>query len=134
MADTGTPQSEPVQPSKIDQAMEKVNRGVRQFASLVDAAEKPLPTDPKDGEDDADLLKEIESGLKTLSHLRITDLQTLVEVQAKKMTGALWNDKEYLMESLIQTAARLGDSAPGQKVTDGFLAALYNDLQHPPIS
>jgi hypothetical protein len=127
-----TPQSEPVKPSEIEYLRGKFHQGLRHMASMVNAAEKPPQTGSKD---DPGPLEKVESGLKTLSRLGITDIETLVQVQEKQMTGALWNDKEYLMEHLIQTAARFpDDSAAGRKVTDGFLAALYNDLQHPPIS
>jgi linoleate 8R-lipoxygenase / 9,12-octadecadienoate 8-hydroperoxide 8R-isomerase len=141
MAGVIMPQSEPVKPSEIDHVRGKLHRGFRQIASLVNAAEKPQPTETGDGtylrdvDDNPELVQKIESGLKTLSHLGITDVKTLIQVQDKKVTGTPWDDKEYLMEQLIKTAARFpDDSATGKKVTDGFLAALYNDLQHPPIS
>jgi hypothetical protein len=133
------PQSEPDNLS--DDVRGRLQRGFRQIVSLVNAAEKPQPTETGDGTylkgegDDPELVQKIESALKTLTSLGMDDTKTLVEVQGKKITGALWDDKEYLMEHLIQTAARFPDgSATGKKVTDGFLAALYNDLQHPPIS
>ena len=141
MAGTVAPQSEPIRASEIDHFRGKLHSGFRQLASMVNAAEKPQPTETgdgtylKDAEGSPELVQKIESGLKTLSRLGIMDIETLVQVQEKNMTGSLWNDKEYLMEHLIQTAARFpDDSAPGKKVTDGFLAALYNDLEHPPIS
>jgi linoleate 10R-lipoxygenase len=138
MASTVAPQPEPVKASEIDQARATLNRGFRQLASLVNAAEKPPPTQTGDGtylKGDPDLAEKIGSGLETASRLGLPDLETLVQVGEKQMTGSLWNDKEYLMERLIQTAAQFpDDSAAGKKITDGFLAALYNDLQHPPIS
>jgi linoleate 8R-lipoxygenase/9,12-octadecadienoate 8-hydroperoxide 8R-isomerase len=141
MAGTVAPQSEPVKASEIDHVRGNLNRGFRQLVALVNAAEKPQPTETGDGtylkdeKDHPELVEKMQSGLKTLSRLGLPDVTTLVQVQEKQMTGSLWNDKEYLMERLIQTAARFpDDSATGKKVTDGFLAALYNDLQHPPIS
>jgi linoleate 8R-lipoxygenase / 9,12-octadecadienoate 8-hydroperoxide 8R-isomerase len=141
MAGIVIPQSEPVKPSEIHHIRRKLDRGFRHITSFVNAAEKTLPTETGDGtylehaDDSPELVKKIESGLKNLSHLGITDINTLIQVQDKQKAGALWDDKQYLMERLIQTAARFpDDSATGKKVTDGFLAALYNDLHHPPIS
>jgi hypothetical protein len=135
------PQLEPVVASEIDHVRGTLHRGFKEIASLVNAAEKPQPTETGDGthledaKESPELVEKIETALKTLSHLGIADLKTLVEVQGKKITGSLWDDKKYLMEHLIQTVVRFpDDSATGKKVTDGFLTALYNDLQHPPMS
>ena len=100
-----------------------------------------MPTETGDGtylsypNDDPTLVQQIEAGLSDLSYLGITNIETLIQVQDKTKTGALWDDKKYLMERLIQTATKFpDDSATGKKITDGFLAGLYNDLLHPPIS
>jgi linoleate 8R-lipoxygenase / 9,12-octadecadienoate 8-hydroperoxide 8R-isomerase len=133
--------SEPVEPSEIEQIRHKLDNGFKRLASLISAARKPLPTQTGDGtylsypEDDPSLIQKIESGIRDLSSIGITDIKTLIDVQDKTKTGALWDDKKYLMERLIQTATRFPDDSPtGKKVTDGFLTGLYNDLLHPPIS
>jgi linoleate 8R-lipoxygenase/9,12-octadecadienoate 8-hydroperoxide 8R-isomerase len=134
-------QSEPVAPSEIEQIRKKIDTKFQQFATLISAATRPLPTQTGDGtyleyqKDPPEFIKKIDDTLKDLSSLGITDVATLLQVQEKQLTGAVWDDKQYLMERLIQTAARFPDnSATGKKITDGFLSTLYNDLQHPPIS
>ena len=134
-------QSEPVQPSEIAQIRQTLESGFKKLASLISAARKPLPTQTGDGtylhypNDDPNLIQQIEAGLKDLSHLGITDIETLIQVQDKQKNGYLWDDKKYLMERLIQTACRFPDDSPtGKKVTNGFLTGLYNDLLHPPLS
>ncbi|KAF2668697.1 heme peroxidase [Microthyrium microscopicum] len=134
-------QSEPVQPSEIAQIRNKIDKSFKEFAELISAVRRPLPNQTGDGtylptkDDPPDVLQKINAGLKDLSSLGITDIATLLQVQEKQKTGALWDDKKYLMERLIQTAARFPDgSATGKKVTDGFLESLYNDLKHPPQS
>jgi linoleate 8R-lipoxygenase/9,12-octadecadienoate 8-hydroperoxide 8R-isomerase len=134
-------QSEPVAPSEIEQIRKKIDTKFQNFSNLISAATRPLPTQTGDGtyleyeEDPPEFIKKIDATLKDLSSLGITDVATLLQVQEKQKTGAVWDDKQYLMERLIQTAARFPDnSATGKKITDGFLSTLYNDLQHPPIS
>jgi hypothetical protein len=100
--------SEPVKPSEIQQIRSKLDKGFTQLAQLISSARKPLPNQTGDGtyleykDDPPDLLQKINAGLKDLSHLGITDIATLLEVQNKQKTGELWDDKEYLMEKLIQ--------------------------------
>jgi len=134
-------QSEPFAPSEIEQIREKIDTSFQRFAELISDARRPLPTRTGDGsyleceEDPPELIKKIDATLKDLSALGVTDLSTLLQVQQKQKTGALWDDKKYLMERMIQTAARFPDnSATGKKITNGFLSTLYSDLQHPPIS
>jgi len=133
--------SEPVEPSEIEQIRYKIDNGFKRLASFISAARKPLPTQTGDGtylsypNDDPNLIEKIESGLRDLTSIGIPDIKTLIEVQDKTKTGALWDDKKYLMERLIQTATRFPDDSPtGKTVTNGFLTGLYNDLLHPPIS
>jgi linoleate 8R-lipoxygenase/9,12-octadecadienoate 8-hydroperoxide 8R-isomerase len=100
--------SEPVKPSEIEQIRTKLDVGFTQLARLISDVRKPLPTQTGDGTylhyqpDPPDLIQKIEAGLKDLSHLGITDIATLIEVQNKEKTGELWDDRQYLMEKLIQ--------------------------------
>jgi linoleate 8R-lipoxygenase/9,12-octadecadienoate 8-hydroperoxide 8R-isomerase len=111
------------------------------MASLISASRRPLPDQTGDGTylDDKPIspgiLEKVNGALSDLSHLGIKDVQTLLKVAKLGKDGEPWQDKEYLMEHLIQTAAALPEGSTLQKtVTDGFLTQLYNDLQHPPIS
>jgi hypothetical protein len=133
--------SEPVHPTEIDLLRSKLDEEFKRLALLISDARRPLPDQSGDGtylsykDDSPTFLQTIDSGLKDLTKLGIPDFETLLQVVEKAKTGALWDDKKYLMEELIQTAAKFpDDSINGKKITDTFLTTLYNDLQHPPIS
>jgi linoleate 8R-lipoxygenase/9,12-octadecadienoate 8-hydroperoxide 8R-isomerase len=134
-------QSEPVAPSDLQKLRDGLGKEFRQMAGLISAARRPLPDQTGDGTylDDKpispSIMDKVNGALGDVSHLGIKDVQTLLKVAKLGKDGAPWEDKEYLMEHLIQTAAALPEDSTLQKtVTDGFLAQLYNDLQHPPIS
>lgn len=134
-------QSQTVPPSEFEKLRARLGSEFQRAAGLVSASRRPLPDQTGDGTylnltpDTPEVIKKIESTLGDLSHLGITDIKTLLEVQGKQKSGAPWDDKQYLMEKLVRTAAAFPDgSATGNKVTGGFLTTLYNDLQHPPIS
>jgi len=133
--------SEPVQPSEIDQIRRKIDSSFKRLAEVISSARRPLPTHTGDGtyteyqDDPPEVIAKIEAGLKDLASLGIKDVHTLLQVAHRQKHSEMWDDKRYLMERLIQTAARFPDnSATGKKVTDGFLKTLYNDLDHPPMS
>jgi linoleate 8R-lipoxygenase/9,12-octadecadienoate 8-hydroperoxide 8R-isomerase len=133
--------SEPVKPSDIEQIRAKLESGFKKLASLISAVREPLPTETGDGtylhyeNDDPTLWETIKADLSDLGHLGITDIKTLIEVQEKANTHSATDDKTYIMEKLIQTATKFpDDSKNGKDVTNGLLAVLYNDLQHPPLS
>src|ERR1700744_3220274 len=100
MVGTVAPQSEPVKPSEMANLRGQLSRGFKQLVSLVNAAEKPLPTETGDGtylkdeKDHHEVIDKIGSGLETLSRLRLLGIETLAQVQEKQMTGSLCNDKE----------------------------------------
>jgi hypothetical protein len=133
--------SEPTRESGLDKFRDKLDKGFKDLGELISAVRRPLPTQTGDETyqqypvDDPDLIQKIEASIKDLSSIGIPDILTLVAVQDKTKTGALWDDKKYLMERLIQTATKFPDNSPtGATVTNGFLTGLYNDLQHPPLS
>jgi hypothetical protein len=137
---TGITPPKPLEPSELAKLRDSVGSKFSAFAALIGAASAPLP-ETGDGsslappEDDHTLLKTIESTLRDMSHLRIENIQTLMEAQKIKMTGELTDDKTYFMEGLIRTAAALPDgSKTRDKVTHKFLEQLWNDLEHPPQS
>jgi len=133
--------SEPASQSGFDKFRDKLDKGFKELAELISAVRRPLPTQTGDGtyqhypDDDPKLIQKIESTIKDLSSIGIPDIMTLVTVQDKNKTGALWDDKKYLLERLIQTATKFPENSPlGATVTNGLLTGLYNDLQHPPQS
>ncbi|KAF2403700.1 heme peroxidase [Trichodelitschia bisporula] len=136
-----TPQSEPTPPSNFDKLRENLGAGFQRLAQVVGDSRRPLPDQSGDGTyldikpDSPDVIQRIEATLGDLKNLGITDVDTLIKVASKAKSGEPWDDKKYLMEKLIMTAAKFPDnSATGQKLTNTFLSTLYNDLQHPPIS
>lgn len=127
--------------TELEQLRAKFGNDFTRAAELIGASRRPLPDQTGDGsyldlkEDSPELLKKVGATLKDLSHLGITDIKTLLEVQGKQKSGSAWDDKGYLMEKLIRTAVAFpDDSATGKTVTNGLLTTLYNDLQHPPVS
>ena len=72
---------------------------LEEFAQLVHASRRPLPTQSGDG---AYLDHEVPSGLfQDLKSLGFKDVKTLMEVM-RQPAGGLHDDKTYLMERVIQ--------------------------------
>jgi hypothetical protein len=100
--------SEPTTPSEIDKFRAKVEHGITQLTQLVNAIRAPVPNQTGDGSklvlkpDSPELIERINDALSDLRHLDITDIETLIKVVNKQKTGKPWNDKDYLMERLIQ--------------------------------
>jgi linoleate 8R-lipoxygenase / 9,12-octadecadienoate 8-hydroperoxide 8R-isomerase len=133
--------SEPVGKNEIEKIRSKLETGFKKLAAFISAVRAPLPTETGDGtylhyeNDDPTIWDTIKADLKDLGHLGITDIKTLIEIQEKAKTHSETDDRTYIMEKLIQAATKFpDDSKNGKDVTSGFLAVLYNDLQHPPQS
>ncbi|KAF7720011.1 Psi-producing oxygenase A [Penicillium ucsense] len=104
-----------------------------QLEQVLKAALRPLPTETGDGT----YVKDTKStGLaKDLSHVDLVDIKTLADVAKNAITGETMNDRNYIMERVIQLAAGLpSTSKNGKDLTNTFLSTLWNDLQHPPTS
>ncbi|KAJ5224070.1 Psi-producing oxygenase A [Penicillium chermesinum] len=101
--------------------------------NAIRASLKPLPTETGDG---TYVPSDTTTGLaKDLSHIDLKDVKTLVDVAKSAVSGDPVNDREYIMERVIQLAADLpSTSKNGKEVTNTFLNMLWNDLKHPPIS
>ncbi|KAF2236511.1 heme peroxidase [Viridothelium virens] len=111
------------------------------FMTLLHARQSAMPTQTGDGtyvpEDPRDHpFSGIEKFLDTVSNLPSTeDLETLKNLIHLRITGEPWDDRKYVMEGLIQLAAKRPSGDPlGTKLTNGFITQLWNDLQHPPQS
>ena len=77
-----------------------VESSFAQFAQLIHASRRPLPTQSGDG---AYLEHNEPSGLMSdIKALGFKDVHTLMDVMKNKATGALQDDKTYLMEKTIQ--------------------------------
>lgn len=103
------------------------------FASVLHASQRPLPTQTGDG---TYIDKEpTSSTLEDLKHLGFKDYKTLLQVLQQKASGALVDDKSYIMERVIQLVSGL--PAHSQKrvdLTNAFVDELWTSLQHPPLS
>jgi linoleate 8R-lipoxygenase/9,12-octadecadienoate 8-hydroperoxide 8R-isomerase len=126
--------------SELDKLRSKIGGPFKQLASLFGAAVAHVPNETGDGtklepEEETALYKKIGGDLSDLSNLRIENVEALIKIQKQKMSGEPMDDKEYLMEGLIRTAARLPDGSKiREKLTHQFLEQLWNDLDHPPRS
>ncbi|KAF1966227.1 heme peroxidase [Bimuria novae-zelandiae CBS 107.79] len=139
---TGPEPPRPDELSELDKLQNKLSSPFKKLASLVGASMAPLPTGTGDGsklqpepEDDEVLFKRLGSDLHDLTHLGITDFKSLFEIQAKTLAGEPQDDKDYLTEALIRTAAKLPDGSKiREKLTGQFITQLWEDLEHPPLS
>lgn len=104
-----------------------------EFAGLIHASRRPLPTQSGDGQY---LEKEEPSGLwADLKSLGVKDLVTVKEILEDKASGKPQDDRKMHMEHIIQLVAALPDkSANRVELTSAFLDELWNSLQHPPLS
>jgi hypothetical protein len=137
---TGAEPPKPADPSELRNLRNTISSSFKAAASLVGAVKAPVPNQTGDGsklapEEKETLYKKIEGSLRDMSYLGIDDVKSLVDIQKQKMLGGYTDDKTYLMEGLIRTAAALPDgSKTRDAVTGRFLEQLWNDLQHPPQS
>ncbi|KAJ4356159.1 uncharacterized protein N0V89_004189 [Didymosphaeria variabile] len=138
----GTTPPEPDELSALDKLEKKVGGPFRKLADVWGAAMAPLPTGTGDGSklqpeptDESEALKRIENNLRDFANFGFSDYETLTKIVANKISGEPQDDKEYMMEALIKTAADLPDgSTMRDKLTGAFLTQLWNDLEHPPLS
>ncbi|KAF2087527.1 putative fatty acid oxygenase PpoC [Saccharata proteae CBS 121410] len=104
-----------------------------QFANLLHASRRPLPTQSGDG---SYLEKEAPAGLMgDLKALGFKDISTLKDVMENKAKKELVDDKTYLMERVIQLVAGLpANSETRFDLTNAFVGELWDNLEHPPVS
>jgi hypothetical protein len=117
-----------------------VDDSFKKFASLISAADRPLPHRYGDGRPDSEEEAK-QTGL-------IVDAKTLVKggflmeslktiwmfIQSQK-TGGPIDDKTMLMERLIQLTARLPPTSKTRiELTTKQVDSLWSSLQHPPLS
>lgn len=104
-----------------------------QYAQLIHAAQRPLPTESGDG---AYLTTEEPSGfMADLRALGFKEIKTIKHIMEEKASGKLQDDKKMLMEEIMQLVAALPDKSSNRvQLTGMFLDELWNTLQHPPMS
>lgn len=81
-----------------------IENSFAQFAQLIHASQRPLPNQSGDG---AYLDHKEPSGLMAdVKSLGFKDVHTLMDVMKTKATGALQDDKTYIMEKTIQVSSK----------------------------
>lgn len=112
---------------------EEVSSTFSQFAQVLHAARRPLPTQTGDG---SYVKRDAPASLfENLRTIGIGDAKTLKEVLGNKAKRDLIDDKTYLMERVIQLVADLpGNSDLRVDLTNTFVDELWDCLQHPPVS
>lgn len=128
---------EPEQPSDFEEVRSRIRESVSDMATLLKAMKAPLPTGTGDGtaltaENKATIASKTKTIVSDLSHLGINTIEKVGKMTLATKNGETVDDKEYLMEYLVQAAAELPDDFISKKVTDEFVTTLWNDLQHPP--
>lgn len=83
---------------------EEVSTTFEQFAQLIHASERPLPSQTGDGS--YVTRQEHSSFLEEVKSLGFKDAKTLAEVVGSKISGERIDDKTYLMERVIQVLSR----------------------------
>ena len=83
----------------------EIESTLEQFAQLIHAAHRPLPTQTGDG---AYLDHEVPTGLmQDLKSLGFRDVKTLMDLMKSKAAGGLQDDKTMIMERVIQVMPHL---------------------------
>ncbi|KAH7062119.1 fatty acid oxygenase [Macrophomina phaseolina] len=119
--------------SDTSKGREEVGSTFAQFAQILHAARRPLPTQTGDG---SYVKREAPASLfENLKTIGIGDAKTLKDVLNNKTRKELIDDKTYLMERVIQLVADLpSNSELRVDLTNTFVDELWGCLQHPPIS
>jgi linoleate 10R-lipoxygenase len=79
---------------------EDIGNVFKQYAQLIHASQRPLPTQTGDG---TYIDQTVPTGLwQDLKNLGFKDVNTLLELMKNKMDGKMTDDKTYLMERVIQ--------------------------------
>ncbi len=97
------PQQKPRETVDHSASRGEVESSFQQFAQLIHASRRPLPTQSGDGS----YLDHTEpSGLmQDLKSIGFKDVNTLMQVMKQKKSGGLQDDKTYIMERVIQVSS-----------------------------
>jgi cytochrome P450 len=138
---SGLPPPEPEELSTLAKLRKEFGEPFKQAAKIIGAVTAPVPNQTGDGskltpeEDEHALVRKIEGDLQDMTYMGVADIKTLMKIVSDKMSGEPVDDKTYLMEGLIRTAAKLPDGSKNRDtLTNQFLTQLWNDLEHPPKS
>lgn len=87
---------------KVDES--NVEKSISQIEQVISSSLRPLPTETGDG---SYIKNPKTTGLaKDITHIDLDDVKTLVEAVKTGATGEPVDDREYIMERVIQVSPR----------------------------
>lgn len=93
--------------------MQGIANTVSQLEKVVSASLRPLPTETGDG---SYIAESTDTGLaQDLRHVDLEDVKTMLEITKNATTGKPINDKEYVMERLIQVGSPFSSKPDGRR-------------------
>ncbi|KAH0556979.1 hypothetical protein GP486_005233 [Trichoglossum hirsutum] len=112
---------------------EDVDAVFQQFAQLIHASQRPLPTQTGDG---SYIEQSVPSGLwQDLGTLGFKDIDTLLQFLKSKKSGGPIDDKTYITEKIIRLVSQLPPRSKNRfELTNEIVGDLWNSLLHPPLS
>jgi hypothetical protein len=98
--------SVPMGPSALDGMTDKVRESLGAMSTLLSAMKAPLPTGTGDGsalpvEKKETIASTLATVIKDASHLGVDSVEKVAKMTIQTKSGAYVDDKEYLMEHLI---------------------------------
>jgi hypothetical protein len=98
--------SVPMAPSALDAMTDKIHESLGAMSTLLSAMKAPLPTGTGDGsilpvEKKETIASTLATVIKDVSHLGFDSVEKVAKMTIQTKSGAYIDDKEYLMEHLI---------------------------------
>lgn len=102
--------SNPMAPSALDGMADKVRESLGAMGTLLSAMKAPLPTDTGDGsalpvEKNETMPSTLATIIKDVSHLGFDTVEKVAKMTIRTKNGEYIDDKEYLMEYLINVCS-----------------------------
>ena len=123
---------EPMPPSEFEEIRNRIDASLAQMAGLLKAIKAPLPTGTGDGsaltpEKKTGLTNAVKTIITDFSKLGITSIEKVSKMGLMLKAGEDVDDKEYLMEYLVQVSREIGRGWP---VTDAFIGRSKAPRRH----
>jgi len=124
--------------SKLDEVKKSVGASIQNLRKLLQASRDPLPTETGDGsqlpeeEHIAGIGEKFATAIRDATTAGWDTLTNVIKAAEGMHNGSPIDDKKYLMEYLIQIAAKIPDDVVSNKITDTMITTLWQDLSHPP--
>jgi hypothetical protein len=102
--------SVPMAPSALDAMTDKIHESLGAMSTLLSAMKAPLPTGTGDGsilpvEKKETIASTLTTIIKDVSHLGFDSVEKVAKMTIQTKSGAYVDDKEYLMEHLINVCS-----------------------------